>query len=225
MTISSSNPENITFALSRLKTAFPSLSSNIHGHPCDLSNPATIESNVENLLKATAGEGKIDHIVSTAGDSAEQIPLAKLTVEDVQQRGMVRFIGPLIIAKHAPKYLSPGPKSSITLTSGTLGARPMKGATLGPAYGSAVEGLMRGLAVDLAPTRVNVVSPGAVNTELFSKRFGEEKLEGVLKMFADQTLVGRVGNPEELAEAYVYLMSCEFVSGITMQVDGGRLMK
>lgn len=102
--------------------------------------------------------------------------------------------------------------------------RPNKGWTLIAAWGSGVEGITRGLAVDLAPTRVNMVSPGAVHTELFND-ISEDKLPGVLKGFSDGTLVGEVGTPENLAEAYLYSMRDGFTTGAMISSDGGRLLK
>ena len=87
------------------------------------------------------------------------------------------------------------------------------------AYGSAVEGLARGLAVDLAPVRVNAVSPGAVRTELFA---GLE--EEMVERLREATLVKEVGTPEEAAEAYGYCMRCGFVTGSVVGCDGGRMI-
>ena len=84
---------------------------------------------------------------------------------------------------------------------------------------------MRGLAVDLAPhTRVNMVNPGAVHTELFDS-IPKESLESVLQEFKNDTVLGKVGKPEELAEAYVYAMKDHFVTGAMITSDGGRLLK
>ncbi len=78
--------------------------------------------------------------------------------------------------------------------------------------------------MDLAPTRVNMVSPGAVHTELFNE-IPEDKLPGVLQGFSDGTLVGEVGTPENLAEAYLYFMRDGFTTGAMISSDGGRLLK
>ena len=83
---------------------------------------------------------------------------------------------------------------------------------------------MRGLAVDLAPIRINLVSPGVVDTEFYNY-FAGEGLEEMMKYFRSETLVGMVGRPEDVAEAYVYAMRDGFVTGSVITSDGGRLLK
>lgn len=90
------------------------------------------------------------------------------------------------------------------------------------AFGSAGEGLTRSLAVEMAPIRVNLIKPGAIDTELFD-RIPMPK-ENLLAMFAKETLVGRVGAPEDVAEAYLYCMKDRFVTGTVIGSDGGRLL-
>ncbi|KAL4931626.1 uncharacterized protein BDV17DRAFT_240866 [Aspergillus undulatus] len=63
-------------------------------------------------------------------------------------------------------------------------------------WAAGIEGLVRGLALDLKPLRVNMVSPGAVHTELFS-RFPSEQLEGFLQLLKNQSATGTVGRPED----------------------------
>lgn len=83
--------------------------------------------------------------------------------------------------------------------------------------------MTRGLAVDIAPIRVNLVSPGAIDTELFD-RLGMQQKEQVLQMLAKQTLVGKVGRPQDVAEAYLYCMRDSFCTGTIFSSDGGRLL-
>lgn len=211
-------------ALTTMGRRYPDKASHISGHVCDLSQLDYIEANLTTLLQYAAKGGKIDHIIFTAGDALSICPVAEITVESIQKIGTVRFFGSLILAKLCPAYLSPGPKSSITLTGGSNSHRPIKGWTTVVAWGSGLEGAARGLAVDLAPTRVNLVSLGAVHTELWGD-IPKERLEGVLQRFKDASLVGKVGTPEEVAEAYLYSMKNEFVTGSVIQSDGGRLLK
>lgn len=242
--ISGSKPAKLEHALARLKTTYPDKSARIFGSVCDLSQPQHLEARVQQLLAdaATAGEGekvdgkgesdvadgndnsKIDHIAFTAGDGVKITPIAKITVEEVLRLGNVRFLGALMLAKHAPRYMAPGPRSSITLTGGTMTHKPKKDWTLIAGWGGAMEGIACGLAVDLAPIRVNLVSPGAVHTELFDD-IPKERLEVVLQGFRADSLIDRVGTPEDLAEAYLYTMKDEFATGSIVQSDGGRLVK
>ncbi|KAI4159031.1 MAG: hypothetical protein LQ342_006932 [Letrouitia transgressa] len=222
--ISGSKQSKLDDAISRLRTSYPDKEFSVSGQVCDLSHPTQLESNAQNLLAHAAAEGKIDHIAFTAGDALKITPVAQSTVEGIQQAGNVRFLAPLMFAKHAPQYMSPGPASSLTLTSGTQAQRPSKDWAVVAAWGAAGEGLAKGLAVDLAPIRVNCVSPGAVKTELFDG-IPAERMEGALKTFREATLIDRVGKPENLAEAYIYTMKDEFLTGTVFQSDGGRLVK
>ncbi|KAI4217534.1 MAG: hypothetical protein LQ351_000129 [Letrouitia transgressa] len=222
--ISGSKQSKLDNAISRLRTSYPDKESSVSGQVCDLSQPAQLESNVQNLLAHAAAEGRIDHIAFTAGDALKITPVAQSTVEGIQQVGHVRFLAPLMIAKHAPQYMSPGPASSLTLTSGTNTQRPSKDWAVVAAWGGAIDGMTKGLAVDLAPIRVNCVSPGAVKTELFDG-IPAERREGMLKAFREASLIDRVGKPENLAEAYIYTMKDEFLTGTVFQSDGGRLLK
>src|SRR3546814_1366337 len=78
-----------------------------------------------------------------------------------------RFWGPLLAVKYALPHLAP--TASITLTAGLYAHRPAKGSTMSTAVAGAVEHLARGLAVDLAPIRVNAVTPGLIATEMWAK--------------------------------------------------------
>ena len=211
-------------AIARLRSAYPDSADKVSGHVCDLSQPESLESNLDTVLRFATAEAKIDHIVFTSGDALKITPVSEATVETILKVGNIRFLGPLMLAKLAPKYLSAGPKSSITLTGGSMSRKPTKNWTLIAAWGSGVEGMTRGLAVDLAPVRVNMVSPGAVHTELFDD-IPKERLEGVLQGFRDGTLLDQVGTPENLAEAYLYPMKDQFVTGKIFESDGGRLLK
>ena len=86
-----------------------------------------------------------------------------------------------------------------------------------------MEGLMRGLAVDLKPLRVNVVSPGAVETELFSA-IPQDTRDRVLDFYRSTSTTGTVGTPQDLAEAYLYVMKDRFITGSVVESNGGRLL-
>lgn len=171
------------------------------------------------------GERKLDHVVFCAGDAPAVRKLEEMDVAYVQRVSMIRFAAPVVIAKLITLHsdLNSSPSSSITLTSGINTAKPAKGWTVGAGVGGAVEGVARGLAVDLAPIRVNCVSPGAVHTELFDK-IGVENVDGMLAMFKDMSLTKTVGRPEDLAEAYLYCMRDRFVTGSLIESNGGGLL-
>lgn len=223
VTISSSRQSKLDDAVNRLKASVPDKADNVNGHVCDLSNIESTRSNLEVLLKYVTRKQPLDHIVFTAGDGIEIKPVSELEVETIQRLGNVRFLAPMLLGGLAKPYMKPSKTSSITLTSGVNIAKPGKGWTAVAGYGAGTEGVARGLAVDLAPIRVNTVSPGAVHTELFDD-FGGHRLEELLASFRQRSLTDSVGTPQELSEAYIYLMRCSFATGSLIEVNGGALL-
>ena len=163
--------------------------------------------------------GAFDHIAFTAGDwkGGAPVPLANLDLKTAPNGLNVRFWGALAVAKHGATRLPPG--GSYTITSGMLAHRPMKGFPLATAGAAAVEYLARGLAVDLAPVRVNCVCPGLIKTEMWDA-FPEAYRQRLFKMTEGQ-LVQRPGAPSEAAAAYLYLMQNSFATGQVLFVEGG----
>lgn len=224
VTISSSRQSKLDDALNRLKASLPERAANVYGHVCDLSNVESTRPNLEELLKYVTRKQPLDHIVFTAGDGIQIRPVSELEVETIQRLGNVRFLGPILLGGLAKPYMKPSKTSSITLTSGLNCTKPGEGWTTVAGWGAGTEGIARGLAVDLAPIRVNTVSPGAVHTELFDD-FGGDRLEEILTSFRERTLTGSVGTPQELSEAYIFLMRCSFATGSLIEVNGGALLK
>jgi len=108
-------------------------------------------------LFAQSGD-KLDHVVFTAGDELAITKLEDATLERIQKAGLVSSYAPLLVAKHAVKHLNPGPASSITLTMGSVSEKPNKDWTVVASYATGLHGMIRNLALDLAPTRVNLIS-------------------------------------------------------------------
>jgi NAD(P)-dependent dehydrogenase (short-subunit alcohol dehydrogenase family) len=113
--------------------------------------------------------------------------------------------------------------AAITLTNGVAGLRPRKGRTVVVSVCGAMEALTRALAVELAPIRVNVVCPGIVRTELWND-MTETDREAMYRDPGQRLPVGRIGEPEDLAHAYVYLMREEYSTGQVVVVDGGAVL-
>jgi NAD(P)-dependent dehydrogenase (short-subunit alcohol dehydrogenase family) len=125
-----------------------------------------------------------------------------------------------MVAKHVTKYISPGPNSSITLTTGALSEKPMFGAATASGLAASLPGLVRGLALDMAPVRVNAISPGLVTTPLLAG-FSPQMIE----MSKKAGTTGTIGAPEDVAEAYLYCMKDKFVTGSVISTNGGWLLK
>ena len=104
--------------------------------------------------------------------------------------------------------------------SGFLSVRPSGGAVLQGAINAALEALARGLALELAPVRVNAVSPGLIETPLWSG-LPEDKRVAMFKGAAERLPARRVGQPEDIARAVLFLATTPFATGSTVRVDGG----
>jgi NAD(P)-dependent dehydrogenase (short-subunit alcohol dehydrogenase family) len=151
------------------------------------------------------------------------VPITDATVDSFQATSYVRLLGSAMVGMLAPKYLVPRPESSIILTSGTMGDKGHAGLAANSAYCVAREGLARALAIELAPIRVNCVSPGAVMIPSMNA-IPEEQKAFLMAKFARETLARAVGTPEDLAEAYIYAMKDRFLTGSVIKSDGGRLL-
>jgi NAD(P)-dependent dehydrogenase (short-subunit alcohol dehydrogenase family) len=219
--ISGSNAEKLQKTVQRLKTSYPNIpDSQIITHACDLSAAENLDKNLESLLSKVTDGGKVklNHVVFTAGDGLSLTPISELTVENSSTIPTVRVLAPLLLSKHLLTYLEKSPDSTYTMTTGVNSTKPGPGWTMAAWRGAGVEGLMRGLALDMAPVRVNIVSPGAIDTELLANVPKE-----VTAKWAEETTVKRLGRPEDTAEAYLYLMKDGFVTGIRIDTSGGRL--
>lgn len=161
--------------------------------------------------------GTLDHLVYTAGDWGGAMGGGALDLARADDVFAVRFWGALTAAKHAHKRMPAG--GSITFTDGMVAHRPRKGAAVSVAMAGAVEHLVRGLAVDLAPIRVNAVCPGYIMTDIWAG-VPEDVRKARLKI-TERYPVPRGGEPSECAEAYLYLMKGGYTTGQVLHVDGG----
>ena len=164
--------------------------------------------------------GRLDHIVSTAADiegAYELLPL--LDLRAAQKVVESKFYGPLLLAKYGAPLLSP--TGSITFTSGIAAYRPSARGSVVAAVNAGLEGLVRALAIELAPIRVNAVSPGWVDTPIWTFVAGDKKDE-TLSAMAKRLPVGRVGQPEDIADAISFLLGNGFTTGTVLHVEGGH---
>jgi NAD(P)-dependent dehydrogenase (short-subunit alcohol dehydrogenase family) len=197
----------------KLSEAKQALGGNVEAYELDFRSE---EKTVEFFSKV----GQFDHLVITAGEGAMG-DFRELQVQAAQSAFDSKFWGQYITVKAAIPYLNEA--SSISLTSGIYGKRPPKGASTLGAINSALEGLMRGLTLDLAPIRVNVVSPGVVNTPVYAGML-EEQRSIMFNAIAQQLPVGRIAQPEDIAATYVYLAKNGFTTGTVILIDGGALL-
>ncbi|MFC8519505.1 SDR family oxidoreductase [Streptomyces sp. NPDC057257] len=202
--VASRRQESVAAALKRLPDG-------AEGHVLDATDEEAVRAFFERV-------GAFDHLVYTAGDS---ILLGGLAESDlVRARGFLdtRLWGAYTAVKHGAPAIRPG--GSVVLTTGTAGRRPMPGTTVAASLCGAMESLTRALALELAPVRVNVVSPGVVRTDLW-RDLPEAEREALYASTAGSLPVGRVGEPADVAEAYLYLMRGGYSTGSVVVVDGG----
>lgn len=222
VTVSSSNPSRVDSAIQRLRSSFPG--STVAGHACDLSKP-TVEEDLEALF---AKVGTVDHIVFTAGDRLATMPVSDITYDVLLAAGQVRFFAALLAAKVGSRHLSrpAGPFSSITLTTGAVSQRPRPGWSAVAGFGGGLHAMTRNLALDLKPVRVNLVSPGAVETELWDSYMGGDPKErqALFDSVVKTAPTGRVAKPEDVAEAYLFLMKDPSVTGTVVDSNSGSLL-
>jgi NAD(P)-dependent dehydrogenase (short-subunit alcohol dehydrogenase family) len=177
----------------------------------DLTDEASIAALGERL-------GEIGHVVSTASARARG-RLADLDRDAIRLSFDTKVIGPLMLAKHLAPRMSEG--GSFVLFSGVAAAKIAVG-TMGVAItNAAADTLARSLALELAPIRVNAISPGVIDTGAWDA-FGEQ---GKADYFADisaRNPVRRIGTPDDIADAVLFAMTSTFLTGQTLHVDGGE---
>ncbi|CAD0082323.1 unnamed protein product [Aureobasidium vineae] len=218
--ISSSNESRVQEAVSKLQKAYPSAAQRVEGYAANMGDQASLESNVEQLFKKA---GSLNHVVFTAGDSLAMMPLEDATMDKTIQAGMVRFFAPLMVAKHAAKVLDKSPTSSITLTTGNVSEKPIPNWSVINGFATALQGSTRGLALDLKPIRVNLVSPGAVETPLWDG-IPEEQRKQMFESFASKMATGKIGQVEDVAEAFLYAMKDKNLTGSMISTNGGSML-
>jgi NAD(P)-dependent dehydrogenase (short-subunit alcohol dehydrogenase family) len=209
VTVASSNAQRVEAAAARLGES---------------AKAAQLDATDEDAVKAFfEASGGFDHIAYTAGDwgGPRRGALADMDLEAARSVFNVRFWGALAVAKHGAKVLPEG--GSITLTDGMIAHRPSKGAAVSSAMAGAIEHLVRGLAVELAPIRVNGVCPGLILTGVWDSIPEEARAQRLADMTKTQ-LVPRAGDPEETAEAYLYLMRGGYTTGQVLYVEGGSAL-
>lgn len=221
--ISSSSAERVVSTIKKLQEAFPNSQHEPRGFACNLGVDR-VEQEIEKLFSQIEQIGPIDHIVYTAADKLPIMPLHSVTREQIIAGGQMRFVAPMLLAKIAPKYMTSGPEASITLTSGTVWERPVSEWTIVAGYMGGVCSIARNLALELKPVRVNAISPGLVDTELWDAVVSADKKQGLLDKEAAKHPTGRVARPEEIAEAYIYAMKDHNVTGRIISTDSGSLL-
>ncbi len=207
VTIVSSNQLRIDQALKELPTGST-------GHAIDFGK----ETNIKSFFDTT---GSFDHLVYTAAENLTLNTVSDMDLEQARRFFNLRYWGALAAVKYGASNINQG--GSICLTSGIASTRPGKGWALASSICGAMEGLVRALAVELAPIRVNSVVPGVVKTNLWNSMPPADK-ENLYTAVGNALLVKRVGEAGDIAQAFVYLMKQQFGTGQNIVIDGGAVL-
>ena len=174
----------------------------------DVTDEATIRD-------AAAQLGAVDHVVVTAA-AHHNVAVTDLDHDATVRAFEAKVIGPMLVAKHlAPRMPATG---SITLFSGVAAWKPAPGSSVMGITNGAVAHAARHLAADLAPLRVNAISPGIVDSGTWD---GRADRDDFFASVAHGLPVGRVGRSDDIVDAALWVMTAGFVSGETIHVEGG----
>ena len=198
----------------RVKQAVATLDGRAEGHTLDLSK----ERDIQNFFQKI---GDFDHLVFTAGDTLQLNMLEATDLTKARHAFELRYWAALAAVKYSGPHIRKD--GSIVLTTGIAGQRPHKGWAIAASVCGTIEALTRALAVELAPIRVNAVSPGVVRTNLWQNMSANER-EHLYESVGKALPVGRVGEPYDIAQAYLFLVQEGFSTGQTVVVDGGTVL-
>jgi NAD(P)-dependent dehydrogenase (short-subunit alcohol dehydrogenase family) len=180
-----------------------------------IATDVTNDESVENLFRRA---GPVDHVVITAAQLRTG-PFKTVPMDDVRATMESKFWGAWRVARAAE--FRPG--GSLTLVTGYLSIRPRPNSAIVGAVNGALESLTKGLALELAPVRVNAVSPGIIDTPIRAA-MPEEARRDMLAKTAAALPVGRVGVGEDVAQQILAFMNIGFATGSIVYLDGGALV-
>jgi len=198
----------------RVQKAVESIGGDAQGQAIDLSDERAVATFFSKL-------GAFDHLVFTAGDSLHLHDLAATDLQQARHAFELRYWSALAAVKYGSPYIRK--EGSVVLTTGIAGQRPQKGWVIAASVCGTIEALTRALAVELAPIRVNAVSPGVVRTNLWQSMSAPDR-ERLFESVGKSLPVGRVGEAHDVAQAYLFLMQEGFSTGQTIVVDGGTVL-
>jgi NAD(P)-dependent dehydrogenase (short-subunit alcohol dehydrogenase family) len=174
----------------------------------------------EDTARAFTRLGQVHHVF-LAGGGAVFGNVVQLPQNELERIVQERIWAVVYVARAAAAHMSGG---SITLMSGALASRPAPGAAMNHAVLCATEGLARGLALELAPLRVNAIAPGYTHSPGFESLLGDNPAAKVREMSTVLPLK-RIGRVEEVGQAAIALMTNDFINGEVLHVDGaGRFV-
>ena len=181
---------------------------------------ATVDARDSNAVRAFfESEGKIDILISSAtGGSRALGPFLEMNIDGFKG-SFDKLWGYSNVVRYGTANL--GDDGCIVLVSGTPARKMKPGQIALSAVGGAIEALARGIAPEIAPKRINVVAPGIVDTPMVSLT-GDDRTKHYRNVTKSH-LIKRPGKPKEIAKAILFAIENDFITGTTIDVDGGWL--
>ncbi len=164
--------------------------------------------------------GELDHLLVTASPGSPGAFLAQ-DLADARSYMDGKFFGSWTCARFAAPRLRA--RGSITFVTGGAVVRPPPHGSMIVAAFAAIEALTRALAVELGPQRVNTIRPGYTDSEMWQFLSGSQR-DDLRRRVADALPVRRMGTPEDVAHAAVFLMTNPQVTGAVLEVTGGETL-
>ncbi|KAK4701586.1 hypothetical protein P7C70_g4641, partial [Phenoliferia sp. Uapishka_3] len=216
--IASSSQGKVDAAVATLRQAYPK--GQVTGSTLDIKDDSSVKAFFAKINET--GSKGIDHLIYSAGDALAQMTPAQFEKATISAAFDVRVFGIFSAISAAHPFMNVG--SSITLTTGSAAFKPPGGgwSVIGALTGAIVS-LAKSLAIELAPIRVNSLAPGAVETPLWDP-MGADAKAAMFESMKKSHLTGGVGQPEDIAHAYLFAMSCRFLTGQCIIIDGGALL-
>lgn len=200
-------------ALSRDPSKAGDAPANVTFRACDVRDSAALE-------KLFIEEGPFDILVSAATGGERALgPFLEMDMSQYQA-SFAKLWGYTNVVRYGAPHLADN--GAIVLVSGAPARKAKPGQIALASVGGAVEAFVRTIAPELAPKRINVVSPGTIATPMFGDE-SEDRAERLAAMTAEN-IIPRAGTPDEAASAIIYLIENDFVTGTTIDVDGGWLL-
>ncbi|MFF4639429.1 SDR family oxidoreductase [Streptomyces olivaceus] len=186
----------------------------------DAVRPLSLDLSDEESIRAAADQvrvaGGLDHLVSVATERANG-PVASLERGALHAAFDAKVVGPILLAKHFARLIAE--EGSLLFFSGLAAWRPSPGLAAMAATNGSVSTLASALAVELAPTRVNALSPGVIDTSNWDVVAADK--QELFRQVAASAPARRVGDPSDVSAAARALLVNPYINGETLHVDGG----
>lgn len=204
LVVSGRSPESVQHSLQRIE-------GEVCGFPLDFTRS-------DSIGEFFSRSGPFDHLALVGSGQAAWGPFSELTIDALHTAFEQKFYGFFLCTQAGLANLNE--KGSITFVTGGATRSAIPETSGVAAVNGAIHAMAFTLAKELAPIRVNILSPGLVDTPMYDWMTADEKADFFQQM-GSQVPVGRVGRPEEIGEALLFLIRNQFTTGAVLDVDGG----